>query len=143
MWQLVCLTSTLKQIHIASQLIAISFLTLTLQSYPYVKKSIFYSQGLLIKRLCSCSAAFEIHLGSLKGWFQNKGYLKILADNQLKHVAETRQTSDQTYKRDNSVPLVLTSHPQSKNVNDIIKKDLVFSYAKEQVENIFTSPPFV
>ena len=94
---------------------------------------------MLIKRLCSCSAAFEIHFGSLKGWFQNKGYLKILADNQLKHVAETRQTYDQTYKRDNSVMLVLTYHPQSKNVNDIIKKDLVFL----NVENMFTSREYI
>ena len=61
----------------------------------------------------------------------------------MKRVTETRQTSEQTYKRDNGVPLVLTYHPRLKNVNDIIKKHLVFLYAKEQVENIFTPPPFV
>ena len=43
----------------------------------------------------------------------------------------------------NGVPLVLTYHPRLKNVNDIIKKHLVFLYAKEQVENIFTPPFFV
>ena len=118
-------------------------MTLTSLSYPYIEKSILYSQGLRIKILCSSNAAFENHLESLKCWFQNRGYLKTLVDNQLKRVAETRQTSDQTYQRGNSVPLVLTYHPQSKNVNDIIKKYLVFLYAKEQVENIFTRPPFV
>ena len=61
----------------------------------------------------------------------------------MKQVKETRQTCDQTYKRGNRVPLVLTYHPRLKNASDIIKKHLVFLYAKEQVENIFTPPPFV
>ena len=92
-----------------------------------------YSQGLRIKRLCSSNVAFENHLESLKGWFQNRGYPKTLVDNQLKRVTETRQTSDQTYKRGNGVLLVLTYHPRLKNINDIIKKHLVSLYAKEQV----------
>ena len=77
----------------------------------HIKKSIVYSQGLCTKRLCSSNVAFENHLESLKNWFQNRGYPKTLVDNQLKRVTETRQTSDQTYKRGNGVPLVLTYHP--------------------------------
>ena len=96
-----------------------------------------------IKRLCSSNVAFENHLESLKGWFQNRGYPKTLVDNQLKCVTETRQISDHTYKKDSGVPLVLTYHPRLSNVNDIIKKHLVFLYAKEQVENVFTPPFFV
>ena len=87
--------------------------------------------------------SFENHLESLRGWFQNRGYPKTLVENQLKCVTETRQTFDQTYKRGNGVLLVLTYHPQLKNVSDIIKKHLVFLYVKEQVEHIFTPPPFV
>ena len=109
----------------------------------HIKKSIVFSQGLRIKRLCSSNVAFENHLESLKAWFQNGGYPKSLVCNQLKRVIETRQTSEQTYKRGNGVLLVLTYHPRLKNVNDIIKKYLVFLYAKEQVDNIFTPPPFV
>ena len=56
----------------------------------HIKKSIMCSQGLCIKGLCSSSVAFENHLESLKGWFQNSGYPKALVDNQLKHVTETR-----------------------------------------------------
>ena len=61
----------------------------------------------------------------------------------MKLVTETGQTSDQTYKRGSDVPLVLTYHPRLKNVNDITKKHLAFLYAREQVENTFTFPPFV
>ena len=90
-----------------------------------------YSQGLRIKRLCSSNVAFEKYLESLKDRFQNTGYPKALVDNQLKRVTETRERSDQTYKRGNGVPVVVTDHPRLKNVNDIIKKHLVFLYAKE------------
>ena len=90
-----------------------------------------YSQGLHIKRLCSFNVALEKYLESLKDRFQNRGYPKTLVDNQLKRVTETRERSDQTYKRGNGVPVVVTDHPRLKNVNDIIKKHLVFLYAKE------------
>ena len=102
-----------------------------------------YNEGFCIKKLYSSSVAFENHLESLKGWFQNRGYPKTLVDNQFKRVTETRQTSGRTYKRSNGVPLALTYHPRLKNINDIIKKHLVFLYAKKQVENILTPPPFV
>ena len=35
----------------------------------HIKKSIVFSQGLRIKRLCSSNGAFENHLESLKAWF--------------------------------------------------------------------------
>ena len=95
------------------------FLDFNCASYPH-KKSIVYSQGLRIKRLCSSNVAFENHLESLKGWLQNREYPKTLVDSQFKCVTETRQTSDQTYKWGNTVPLVLTYHPRLKNVNDIM-----------------------
>ena len=100
------------------------FLDLNSAHPIHIKKSIVFSQGLRIKRLCSANVAFENHLESLKGWFQNRIYPKTLVDNQLKRVIETRQTSEQTYKRGNGVPLVLTYHLRLKNVNDIIKKHL-------------------
>ena len=104
-----------------------------------------YSQNLRNERLCSFNfeIALENHHERPKGRFQNRGYPTTLVDNQLKRVTKTRQTSDQTYNRGNGVPLVLTYHSRLKNFNDIIKKYLVFLYAKEHVENIFTPPPFV
>ena len=35
--------------------------------------------------------AFKNHLESLKSWLENRGYPKTLADNQLKHVTETKK----------------------------------------------------
>ena len=42
----------------------------------------------------------------------------------------------------NGVPIVLLGHHRLKNVNDTTKNPLAFLYAKEQVDNIFTPPPF-
>ena len=69
-----------------------------------------YSQGLRIKKLCSSNVAFEKYLESLKDRFQNRAYPKTWVDSQLKRVTETRETSDQTYKSGNGVPLVFTDH---------------------------------
>ena len=85
--------------------------------------------------LLQCTdVAFKNHLESLKSWFENRGYPKTLADNQLKHATETKNIWPDL----SGVMLHhFTYHPQLKDVNDIIKKDLVFLYAKEQVKNIF------
>ena len=56
----------------------------------HIKKSIVYSQGLRIKRLCSSSLAFEKHLESIRSWFGKRGYPKKLVDNQLRRVVENR-----------------------------------------------------
>ena len=109
----------------------------------HIKKSIVYSQGLRIKRLCSSNLAFENHMENLRGWFRNRGYPKNLVDNQLKRVIETSSISRCTRQRENGVPLVLTYHPRFSRVNSIIKQQLMFLYAEEQVKNVFTPPPFV
>ena len=91
-----------------------------------------FSQGLRIKRLCSSNVAFENYLESLKGWFQNRRYSKTLVDNQLKRVLETRQTSEQIYKRGNGVPLVLTYHPRL-----IISKNILYFYMPRNKSRIY------
>ena len=52
------------------------------------KKSIVYSQGLRIKRLCSSPVAFEKHMESLRFWFCKRGYPQKIVDEQLKGVSE-------------------------------------------------------
>ena len=47
------------------------------------KKSIVYSQGLHIKRLCSSPVAFEKHLESFRSWFCKRGYPQKVVDEQL------------------------------------------------------------
>ena len=65
-----------------------------------------------------------------------------MVDNQLKHLTETKQISEEIYKIGNGVPIVLLGHHQLNDVNESTKKPLVFLYAKEQIDNIFTPPSF-
>ena len=75
-----------------------------------IKKSIAYSQGLRIKRLCSSSLAFEKHLESIPSWFGKRGYSKKLVDNQLRRVVENRQEQlpEPQTKHGTGVTLVVT-----------------------------------
>ena len=111
----------------------------------HIKKSIVFSQGLHIKRLCSSSLAFEKHLGSIRFWFGKRGYPKKLVDNQLRKVVENRseQLSEHQRKHGTGVPLVVTYHPRFHNLRRIIRKDFIYLYTEEQVKQVFTPAPFV
>ena len=41
------------------------------------------------------------------------------------------------------MPLVITYHPRLHDIGRIVRKNLVSSYAEEQVKQVFTSAPFV
>ena len=115
-------------------------------AHPFhIKKSIVYSQGLRIKRLCSSPLVFQKHLENLRTWFYKRGYPQKVVDTQLKRVAEQSPTElfERTEKKDTGVPLVLTYHPRFHNLSGIIKKLFTFLYAEEQVKKVFTPAPFV
>ena len=109
------------------------------------KKSIVYSQGLRIKRLCSSLVAFEKHLESLRSWFCKRGYPQKVVDEQLKKVSEitTHDLIGRSGKKETGVPLSVTYHPRFHNLNNIIRKHFIFLYAEEQVKSVFTPAPFV
>ena len=92
------------------------------------KKSIVYSQGLRIKRLCSSPVAFEKHLESLRSWFCKRGYPQKVVDEQLKRVSEITMHNliGRSGKKETGVPLIATYHPRFHNLNNIIRKHFTF-----------------
>ena len=111
----------------------------------HVKKSIVYSQGLHIKRLCLSSLAFEKHLESIHSWFVKCGYPRKLVDNQLRRVVENRPEllHEHQTKHGTGVLLVVTYDPQFHNLGRIIRKKFIYLYAEKQVKQFFTPGPFV
>ena len=109
------------------------------------KKSIIYSQGLSIKRLCSSPLTFQKHLENLKTWFCNSGYPQKVVDAQIKRVSEKRL--DELFERPNrtetGVPLFVTYHPRFYNLSSVIRKYFTFLYVEEKIRIIFTPAPFV
>ena len=82
------------------------------------KKSIVYSQGLRIKRLCSSPLTFQKHLENLKIWFCNRGYLQKVVDAQIKRVS--KRSLDELFERPNrketGAPLLVTYHRRFYNL---------------------------
>ena len=109
------------------------------------KKSIVYSQGLRIKRLCCKKVTFEKHLESLRSWFGKRGYPKRLVDNQIRRVLESKpeQPFESRTKTGAGVPLVVTYHSWFHNLSNTIRKLFIYLYAEEQVKKRFTPAPFV
>ena len=97
-----------------------------------IKKSIVYSQGLRIKRLCSSSLAFEKYLESKRSWFGKRGYPKKLVDSQLRRVAKNRpeQLPEHQTKQGTGVPLVVTYGPRFHNLSKIIRKKFIYLHAE-------------
>ena len=92
------------------------------------KKSIVYSKGLRIKRLCSKKDAFEKHLESLRSWFGKRGYTKKLVDNQIRRVLESKpeQLFESRIETGIGVPLVVTYHPRFHNLTNTIRKLFIY-----------------
>ena len=130
-WGLVLLITNLKQIYFVNPRIAISFSILILLTHFTTKKSIVYSQGLRIKRLCSSPSTFHKHLENLKTWFCDRGYRQ-----KVKRVSE--KSLDELFERPNrketGVLLVATYDPSFQNLSAIIRKYFTFLYAEEKVK---------
>ena len=110
-----------------------------------IKKSIAYTPGLRIKRLCSSSSAFEKHLESIRSWFGKRSYPKEFVDNQPRRVVQNilEQLPVHQTKHGTGVPLVVTYHPRFHDLGSIIRKNFIYLYAEEQVKQVFTPARFL
>ena len=73
----------------------------------YINRSIVYSQGLRVKRICSEKEYFLKHMRKMKLWFLKRGYSKNLVDQELGK-AKFSKSSRRTNKINKGVWLVVT-----------------------------------
>ena len=113
--------------------------------HPYhVKKSIVYSQALRIKRICSSVDKFEEHMLSLKIWFSNRGYPRVLIDEQITKARSFVQcTLDQPRSKAEPTVLVATYHPALNGLNNIIRKYFYLIQIDSEMKELFLRPPMV
>lgn len=116
-------------------------------SHPiHVKRSIVYSQGLRIKRICSLENDVDKRLKMLHGWFIKRGYPEQLVNTQLHRVRLHRREGLLTRAqnvREKGVPLVVTFHPLLGELGSIVRKHINILYLDLAVKKVFTPPPFV
>jgi hypothetical protein len=72
-------------------------------SHPaHVKRSIVYSQGLRIKKICSREEDFEKHLQELSSWLKNRAYPTWLIEREFKRVKEYNIEAESNILREES-----------------------------------------
>ena len=93
-------------------------------SHPnHSKRSVVYSQGLRVKRICSEKEDFLKHMREMKLWFLKRGYPENIVDQELGKV-ESSESSRRTNKKDKGVCLVATYHPLLQNIGRIFHRHL-------------------
>ena len=112
----------------------------------HTKRSIVYSQGLRIKRLCTKESDFEKHSKEMKNWFLKRNYPQKLIDKQLQRV--NKVTRNQSLQRKlqvkgSGVPLVVTFHPLLSSLGTIIHNHLQTLHSDQMLKEVFTPAPFV
>ena len=110
-------------------------------SHPnHTKRSIVYSQGLRVKRICSENEDFLRHIREMKLWFLKRGYPENIVDQELGKV-DFSESSRRTNKWDKGVCLVATYHPLLQNIGRIFHRHLDLLYTDQEVERVFTPGP--
>ena len=110
-------------------------------SHPnHTKRSIVYSQGLRVKRICSEKEDFLKHMREMKLWFLKWGYPENIVDQELGKV-EPSESSRRINKKHKAVYLVATYHPLLQNIGRIFHRHLDLLYTDQEVERVFTPGP--
>ena len=111
-----------------------------------MKKSIVYSQGLRIKRVCSKESSFEKHLASCYTWFVNRVYPHTLVQEQFEKVRKFKRDTLFGNKRETKgrgIPLIVTYHPFLSNFGNILRKYGYLLQQDSDVKKAFKHLPFV
>ena len=108
----------------------------------HTERSIVYSQTLRVSRICSHKADFKKHTTKMKSWFLKRGYPNDVIQKEMKKVKFSKISST---RKDNTkgIPLVVTYHPNLKNIDLIINKNLYLLYMDQEVKKVFTPKSMV
>ena len=112
-------------------------------SHPnHTKRSIVFSQGLRIKRICSEEEDFNTHIGEMKSWFQKRAYPEKVIDKELGKISFSYKGSKNS-RKNKGIPFVVTYHPLLQELSNIITKNLNWLYADDEVKKLFSPGPMV
>ena len=107
-------------------------------SHPnHTKRSIVYSQGLRVKRICSEKEDFLKHMREIKLWFLKRGYPENIVDHELGEVVFS-ESSQWNNKRDKGVCLIATYYPLLQNTGKTFYRHFDLLYTNQEVGRIFT-----
>ena len=112
-------------------------------SHPnHTKRSIVFSQALRMKRICSEEEDFKTHIGEMKSWFQKRAYPDKIIDKELGKVSFSYRGS-KSNRKNKGIPFVVTYHPLLQELSNIIRNNLNWLYADDEVKKLFSPEPMV
>ena len=116
-------------------------------SHPsHIKKSVVYSQGLRIKRLCSTNVSCKKHLSSCFNWLVKRGYPEKLVKEQFKKVNDVSREDILNTKKEvkpRGIPLIVTYHPNLSNFGSVMRKHAHLLQQTAEMKCLFKLAPFV
>ena len=113
----------------------------------HTKQSILYSQFLRLRRLCSDDKDFETKSLEMRTFFVERGYPTHLLDSAIQKAFNNSRRD--SFKpplakiSDDKIPLVLTFHPFSYKVRDVISRNFLILKNDPETSAIFTDTPLI
>ena len=117
-------------------------------SHPLsVKKSLPYSLGIRLRRICSRESDYLKRRGELKSYLQKRGHSSTFIESQLVKVDKMDRSDLLVYKdkkkNQNRVPLVVTYAKQLPETQKISRAHMPLLHNSERMQHIFAEPPLV
>ena len=114
-------------------------------SHPLsLKRSIVYSQGLRIKRICSDNDDFQHQLAIFVSHLLSCGYPLRLINKEIRKLSNSRRSELLEYKIKNPssrIPMVFDYHPSVEILSKILRNDYKILRDDESLCNLFSQPP--
>ena len=111
-----------------------------------IKRSIALSQILRLKRIRFEKRDLDSNVENLREWFRKGGYPEQLIKNQVARAllsSSNNSANRSKQEKETGIPLVTTYHPRLKDLSSLIKRNLQYLCADQEVKKVFTSAPFV
>ena len=110
----------------------------------HLKKSIIFSQGLRIKRICSNVEDYEKQIAIFAGHLLNCRYPFKFISKEISKLSRFNRDDLLNYKekRPNSrIPMVFDYHPSVEKLSKTLKSDFLLLREDNMIRDLFTDPP--
>ena len=112
----------------------------------HIKRSIVFSQTLLLKKICSEKKDLDSNVENLREWFRKRDYPEQLIKNQAARPlqsASNNSANRSKQEKETGIPLVTTYNPRLKDLSSLTKRNLQHLYTDQEVKKVSTCAPFV
>ena len=90
-----------------------------------------------MKIICSEEEDFKTHIREIKSWFRKRAYPDKIIDKELGKVSFSYRGS-KSNRKNKGIPFAFTYHPLLRELSNIIRSNLNWLYADDEVKKLFS-----